>query len=233
MEKLTDIVSWVMLGEDNIVKLKKADKTYDLSSAVVEFVKKNNLGEKEDFSVELEVDTDKGENGTVTKLKEVGSSKKEEKTPTDKPDVSSETNKDRVTKELTVHGVSVDKKGVIFKEEEKVWYTLSDDINAQDFKDKYTGKTIEVYIEPSDEGNDVITGFTAKEEEKKDTDEPQEKKKYNNTGNSIEAQASLKCAKVIVANMVDKESKPDFVLRLITTISKHAYQTIQDLKNKE
>ena len=235
MSKEVLTVSWIM-SDEPLLKLKEPDETYDIKENVFEFIKKNKLYEKEDFKVEVEIDKNEGENGTITYLTEVDSNtksestkEKTEQTPSNQPD-------NTVTKKLTVHGVSVVKKGVKFKEED-VWYTLSDNIDAQSFKDEYTSELIEVYITPTDKGNDIIAGFKVfdvdKKENAKETNQPTEKKQYNNASKSIEAQASLKCAKVIVANMVNGDSKPDFVLKLITKISNHAYQTLQDLKNKE
>jgi hypothetical protein len=232
MSKIKDVVSWIMQDEP-LLKLKNADETYDIKENVFEVIKKKKLYEKEDFPVEVEIDKNEGENGLIIYLIEIDSNKQVESKDATK---SVSDDKDNVIKELTVHGVSVAKKGVIFKEEEKVWYTLDDSINAQVFKDECTGKTIEVIVVPTENGNDIIKGFTKKEEEKDENPEEEsgkEKRKYNNASNSIEAQASLKCAKVIVASMVDKDSKPDFVLKLITRIAEHAYKTIQDLKNKE
>lgn len=232
MSKIKDVVSWIMLGDDKILKLKEANKTYDLSDPVAEFITKNNLGEKEDFSVEVEVDESQGENGLITLLKESNTTEKaepqKEQAPDNQPD-------NTVTKKLTVHGVSVAKKGVKFKEEDD-WYTLNDNIDEQVFKDSCTGRLIEVYIRPTDKGNDIIAGFKELEVEKdtKGTEEPpKEKKQYNNASKSIEAQASLKCAKSIVSSMVDKDSEKDFVLKLITEIAEHSYKTLQDLKSKE
>ena len=228
MSKEIFTVSWIMEDEP-LLKLKEPDETYDIKKDVFDFIKKNKLYEKEDFTVEVEIDKNEGENGTITYLKEVNSDPKEEKAET-KSD-----NPDNVIKEMTVNGVSVAKKGVIFKEEE-TWYTLDDSIDAEAFKKELTGKTIQVTISPTTEGNDIITSFVVKEETKKEDtgkEGTQEKKQYNTTSKSIEAQASLKCAKVIIASMVDKDSKPDFVLTLITKISEHAYKTLQDLKNKE
>ena len=138
-------------------------------------------------------------------------------------------------------GVSVNNKGVTFKEEEKVWYTLDDSIDPQTFKDTCTKQVIEVSIKTTEKGNDVIVSFTCKAEDTtpesstdtQKSESPQGKKQYNTAGKSIEAQASLKCAKVIVASMVDKDSKPEFVLKLITKIAEHSHQVLQDLKNKE
>ncbi len=233
MSKIKDVVSWFMLDE-KMLKLKKANTTFILEDKVVEFIKKNKLDEKEEFAVEVEVveASKEGEDSTITSLKEIDSTKEPE--PVKEGNANTETNSDNIKKELTVHGVSVAKKGVKFKEED-VWYTLSDDIDAQAFKDDCTGQTVEVAIEKAEKGNDVIVNFTVKESDKKDKDKEvdEPKKKYNNASKSIEAQASLKCAKVIVASMVNKDSDPNFVLKLITRISEHAYQTLQDLKNKE
>lgn len=227
-EKFT--VSWIMADEP-LLKLKESNQTYDIAENIFAVIKDNKLYDKEDFVVEVEIDKSKGDNGTITYLKEIDGKvepKKEEETKNPTPNPQSE---DLINKELTVHGVSVAKKGVIFKEQEKVWYTLDDSLDAQSFKDTCTGKTIEVYIKETDNGNDIITGFTVKEEKKETVKE--DNPKYNNTGNSIEAQASLKCAKVIVASMVTPNSEQDFVLKLITKIANHAYDTIQELKKKE
>lgn len=239
MSKIKDVVSWIMEKEP-LLKLKNANKTYDIKEDVYDVIKEKKLYEKEDFAVEVEIEEqtdskdDEEVNGIITYLKEIDSANQDEsKEETSK--TTSDT-KDNVIKELTVHGVSVAKKGVIFKEEEKVWYTLDDDINAQVFKDNQTGKMIQVTISPTTDGNDIITGYVVKEETTKEDDTKketsQDKRKYNNTGNSIEAQASLKCAKVIVASMVTPDSKPEFVLKLITRIAEHSYKTIQDLKNE-
>lgn len=235
-EKMT--VSWIMPDEP-LLKLKEPDETYDIQENVYKFIQDKKLHEKEDFVVEVEIDKNQGENGTITHLKEVGGSEapKEEAKTESKEETPSE---DLVVKELTVNGVSVEKKSVIFKEEDKVWYTLDDSINAQEFKDKYTRKTVEISVRQTDQGNDIVVGFTAKEEDvSKDTDksdEPtQEKRKTNSNPMqlSIEAQASVNSANRVAQAMVTSESKPDDVKLIITTIAKHNFQTIQDLKNKE
>ena len=237
-EKFT--VSWIMADEP-LLKLKEPDETYDIAKDVFKFIQENKLHEKEDFQVEVEIDKNQGDNGTVTYLKEVGGSAPTE-TPKEeaKTDTSNSQSEDLIVKELTVSGVSVAEKGVIFKEEEKVWYTLDDSINAQEFKDKYTRKTVEVSIRQTDEGNDVITAFTVKEEDtsSKDTKNSgtsQQKSKFN--GNmiqkSIEAQASMNSACRVAQAILTKDSLPENAEKIIKRISEYNFQMIQDLKNKE
>lgn len=233
MSKVNDIVSWIMI-DDKILKLQKKNETYDISDKVFDYLKGKNLLETlEDKTVEVEIDEKQGQTGVITHLalsdsKEPEPKKEEIKTVT--PPVES----GLAVKEVTVGGVSA-KGGVKLKEDKEndTWYDLDSTIDIQKFKKECTGKVVELTVAPQDKGNDVIKGYILKEEKKEEPKEESTKKSYNNTGNSIEAQASLKCAKAIVASMVTPDSKPDFVLSLITKISQHAYQTIQDLKNKE
>lgn len=237
-EKFT--VSWIMADEP-LLKLKEPDETYDIAEDVFKFIQENKLHEKEDFQVEVEITKNEGGGGLITSLKEVGGSASTE-TPKEevKADSANTPSDNLMVKELTVSGVGVEKKGVIFKEEANVWYTLDDSIDAQEFKDKYTKRIVEVSIRQTDEGNDIITAFTVKEEDtsSKDTKNSgtsQQKSKSNSNmmQKSIEAQASMKSAYTIVASMVTSESKPDFVKRLITGIAEHSYEILQKLKNKE
>lgn len=240
MEKEKFTVSWIM-ADEALIKLKEPDETYDLTENVVKFIEDNKLQKKEDFQVEVEIDKEKGDNGTVTSLKEVGGTSGSEDTPKEeskeeKSDTTNAQSEDLVVKELTVNGVSVEKKSVIFKEEDKVWYNLDDTINAQEFKDKYTKKVVEVSVRKTDEGNDVIVSFTAKEENNsEDTEKSQEPKKSNSNmvQKSIEAQASINSANRVVANLFDVNTKPDDLLKNITKIAEHNFQLIQKLKNKD
>lgn len=233
MTELIDIVSWVLPSE-KMLKLEKTGETYDISDNLFISLEKGGILDKlENQEVTIKID-----DGAITFLECLNSGTTKEVAKENTETTSEEPyNKDNIVKELTVNGVSVAKKGVIFKEEENVWYTLDDSIDAEEFKFMCTKKVVEVYIQETDKGNDVIKGFTVKQVEKKEDEENKDtgkqKPTYNNTSNSIEAQASMKSAYTIVASMVDKDSKPDFVLKLITTIAKHSYKTLQDLKKKE
>lgn len=255
MSKFIDRVAWCMPDEDDkLIKLAKVEKTYDIGDTVYEDLKKANLLDSlEGKDVEVEVEESKDEkdesstSGIITKLvvlKEGGEPKKETK----KEDAKTSTAKEEtglVSQEVTVSGVSVEKAGVKLKQdkENKTWYTLDSTIDAKKFKDECTGKTVEINVLPQDKGNDIIKSYVVKEDAKKEEkkEEPKEevkenssKKSYNKgTGNSIEAQASTKAACVIVSNMVDKDTLPEFVEKLITRIAEHNFQTIQDLKNKK
>ncbi len=249
MSKITDKVAWCMPSEDDkLIKLEKVGKTYDISDVAFEYLKKANLLDSlEGKDVEVEVDEtgadkdDASTSGTITKLvvlKEGVEPKKEEQKEDSKTSAVEEAG--LVSKEVVVSGVSVEKAGVKLKEdkENKVWYSLDSTIDAKKFKDECTGKIVEINVLPQDKGNDVIKSYVVKEETKKEEkkEEPKEtgsKKTYNKgTGNSIEAQAAMKAACVIASQMVDKDSEPDFVEKLITRIAGHNFKTIQDLKNK-
>lgn len=259
MNKINDVVSWTM-KEDKILKLEKVNKTYDISDEVAKFLESKDLFNKlDDQAVEVEIDEstaskdEEGTSGLITRLTlSDGKAKTEtqeevkEANPVDTPSDG------LVVKELTVGGVSVDKSGVIFKEEENVWYTLDSTIDAQKFKDECTKKIVEVTIAPQEKGNDVIKGYILKEEEKKE-EPPKEPSQINKNdafyrikqlenqvrylkeekSESFEAQASVNSANQTVSGMVNPDSKPDFVLKLIERIAKHNFAIMQELKTKK
>ncbi len=240
-EKFT--VSWIMPGEP-LLKFKEPDKTYDIAEDVYKFIKDNKLDTREDeFLVEAEIDESKGENGTVIFLKEVNSSTKSTDSKDEgKSDTTKSETENLNVLELTVNGVSLEKRAVKFKEDKDndTWYTLDDSIDAQEFKDKYTRKTIEISVEAVENGNDIIKAFTAKEEDTsketaKDQSSTQNKKKYNNndTQVSIEAQASVNSANRVVSKMSEIHKDPKKVLTTIETIAEHNFELIQKLKKKE
>ena len=169
-------VSWMMVDE-KMIKFKEVDEAYDIADPVVAFIEKNGLDKKEGIQVQVKIDKSQGDNGIITDLQEIGGTNTpaEEAPVTEEKETTSESSEDLIVKELTVAGVAVENKGVTFKEEDKVWYTLDDSIDPQEFKDKYTKKVVEVSIRKTDQGNDVIVAFTAKEEPKEDTSKDSEK----------------------------------------------------------
>jgi len=247
-EKYT--ISWIMADEP-LLKLKEPDETYDIAENVYKFIKDNKLDEREDFQVEVEIDKsqtkeDQSSGGIITSLKEVGGtsasateSPKEEVKEAEPIDTPKE---NLIVKELTVNGVSVDKRSVKFTvdKDNDTWYNLDEPLNAQEFKDKCTRKTLEVSIRPNDQGNDIIVAYTIKEEEKTDTPKDEGKKGQEpkkNNGNmvqkSIEAQACVNSANRVVAGLFDPTTKPNDILKNITKIAEHNFELIQKLKNKE
>ena len=232
-------VSWMMVDE-KMIKFKEVDEAYDLADPVVAFIEKNKLHEKEGIQVQVKIDTSKGDNGTITDLQEIGatSTSVEEPPVTEEKETTGEPSEDLIVKELTVAGVAVQNKALTFKEEDKVWYTLDDAIDPQEFKDKYTKKVVEVSIRKTDQGNDVIVAFTAKEEQKEDTSKDSEKpstekKSYSNAMQvSIEAQASMNSACRVAQAILTKDSLPEHDEKIIKRIGEYNFQLIQDLKNK-
>lgn len=255
MSKINDVVSWVM-KEDKILKLQKADKTYDISDEVAKFLDGKGLFDKlEDQAVEVEIDESKGQDGTITRLTLSGNKEESKSEPekAEEPKTEQSVNSDYVTKEMTVAGVSVKNAGVTFKEEDKVWYTLDSTVDAQKFKDECTKKTIEVTIASQDKGNDVIKGYVLKEEEKtdkeKDTDEPsmtgkdafyrvkqlENQVRYlrEEKAESFEAQASVNSANQAVSGMTNIHDDPEKVLNVIERIAIKNFAVIQKLKTKK
>ena len=250
-EKYT--IAWIMADEP-LLKLKEPDETYDIAEDVYKFIKDNKLDEREDFQVEVVINKEEdGENGNgiITLLKEVGGTTgsateapkeevKEESAQTD--NTSSPTpNEDLIVKELIVNGVSVVKKSVKFTvdKDNDIWYNLDESINVQEFKDKCTRKTLEVSIRPTDQGNDVIVGFTIKEEEKDtskgegEKDQEPRKSNGNMTQKSIEAQASINSANRVAQAMITPDSKPDDVKKIIRKVAEFNFELIQEFKNKD
>ncbi len=231
-------VSWMMVDE-KMIKFKEIDEAYDLADPVVAFIQKNGLDKKEGIQVQVKIDKSQGDNGIITDLQEIGGTN----TPAEEASVTeentSEPSEDLIVKELTVAGVAVENKGVTFKEEDKVWYTLDDSINPQEFKDNYTKKIVEISVRQTDQGNDVIMAFTAKEELAEDTSKDSEKsstgkKSYSNaTQVSIEAQASMNSACRVAQAILTKDSLPEDAEKIIERIGEYNFQLIQDLKNKE
>ena len=234
MNKINDVVSWVM-PEEQILKLEKAGKTYDISDEVVKFLDSKGLFDKlVDKTVDVDVDESKasddeeGSSGLITRLV-LSDGKTEPKEEPQKEETPVNSENKLVVKEIIVGGVSVAKTSAVDKET-KIWYNLDSTINAQKFKNECTGKKVEISVAQQEKGNDVIKGYILKEEDKKEEPKKTEKRTVNNMGNSIEAQAAMKAANVITSQMVDKDSKPEFVEKLITRIAKHNFKIIQNLK---
>ncbi len=247
-EKYT--IAWIMADEP-LLKLKEPDETYDIAEDVYKFIKDNRLDEREDFQVDVVINKeDGGENGNgiITSLKEVGGTasteapKEEAKAEaTETAQTDNTTNQNFIVKELVVNGVSVAKKSVKFTvdKDNDTWYNLDESINAQEFKDKCTRKTLEVSIRPTDEGNDIITGYIIKEEEKNEDapnveGEPEKRKSNGNMmQKSIEAQASINSANRVAQAMITPDSKPDDVKKIIRKVAEFNFELIQEFKNKK
>jgi len=262
MAKVIQTVAWTM-KDDAVIKLKESNTAYDVDEKVDAFLKGKNLYDELDGKkVEVEIDEEKGHNGTIMRLTLADGKKEEPKaeepkeTPKEEPkqQEKAEPVKDElIIKELTVAGVSVKNAGVTFKEEEKVWYTLDSTINAQEFKDKYTKKVVEVSILKTDKGNDVIKGYTVKEDDVKSEDETTEPDEPSMTQKdafyrvkqlesqvrylkeqqsaSFEAQSAVNSANQAITGCIEDDI--DKVLVKLEKIATKNYEMIQKLKNKE
>lgn len=241
--KETWTVSWTML-EDKMIKFKEPDKVFDLSDAVAKFMESNKLGDKSDYKAEVTVEEnesdDKDESSTagtvvklVTKDVETKEDVKEEPEKESKDVESDKKDVKGVTKERTVAGVSLQYKGVTFKEEEKVWYTLSDKMDVQKFKDEMTGKKAEFTIEVTDKGNDIILDYVEEETEQEDVKEEKQSSYNNSTQNSIECQACVNSANRVVSAMVENNDvKMDDVKARIKEIAEHNHSVLMNLKKR-
>lgn len=241
MITVTDKVMWYM-ESDKMMKIGEGKKNvYDLEDKVIEFMKSKGLNTEENIkgkTVTIEIDETRGQSGYITKLV-VSDAKEEPKTEPkaeEKTDTASaSTDVELYTKEIVVGGVSVERKGVNDKST-KTWYTLDSTINAQEFKDKCTKKTVEVTVMKTVEGNDVIKSYVLKDEDTPPASEPVKSSKSQYTTDvqrSIEAQASVNSANELVANMTDILNEPEKVLKAIETIAEHNFKVIQKLKTKE
>jgi hypothetical protein len=244
MSKQLYTVAWSM-KEDKILKLVETDKSYDVSDKVDTYLKGQDLYDKlDDKKVEVEIDESKIQKdmdkhgGEITHLKLAdGHSKSNPKSET-KKEIDTNTPVDGIVKELTVHGVSVAKSGVKFKEDDN-WFTLDKSIDAKTFKEECTKKKVQVTIVNAERGNDVVTSYIVCEDNipEENKEEPKEQVKKNSYTNdvqkSIEAQASVNSANEVVSHMIEILLDPQKVLSTITKIAEHNFSVIQSLKNKE
>ena len=182
MSKQVYTVDWCMPDDtDKIIKLKEPNLPFDVSEKVHTFLKSKNLYDTLDGKkVEVEIDEKQGKNGTITHLKVVDG-KTETSKSEPKQEEKTEAPANGTVKELTVHGVSVAKKGVKFKEEEN-WFTLDESLDAQEFKDKCTKKKVQVTIVKADKGNDIISSYIISD------DEPEEQKETSTSNKSSGSQ---------------------------------------------
>lgn len=236
MTKIKDTVSWVMMDE-SVLKLEKAGTVLELDPKVLDFMKKTELSEDGGYEVEVEVDESKGENGTIVRLTtgKDETAKKEEKTEEVKNEEPSE---DTVIKELTVAGVSTKNRSVTFKEEDKVWYNLGDDLDAEKVKTEFTKKKVSVSIVKTDKGNDVIKSIASvgpeEDPSNKDTEgSPTSTDSYEvNTQKSIEAQVAVEHAQILAGKLAESGKLADIkdINSFVDERARKNYQLMQEVK---
>lgn len=237
LEKVELTIKWHMMDDDDkVIKFEDREVTYEVTNAVKEFIKSKNISQSAKVNVEIDPDGSEDEAGLIERIEVIEDNASAEQTqePEPEPETTSENSETKGNvKRLTVNGVSVEKKGIIFKEEEKVWYTLSDSIDANNVKDVMTGKLVEVSIEKTDEGNDVIDSIElVPVSEEQSSNSYDQGKPDSSIQASIESQVALEHASLIVSKTVDKDTTPETIETRIRRLSEFNYQVIQDLKKK-
>lgn len=238
-KKATFTVSWVIKeeGKQLIKFVEDPDNSYSYADPVLKYVQSIKDGDV----VDVEIDTD----NVVVKVstKQNTEEKNDEKTVESKPAVVGN------EQTRTVKAVMSSKEVLLFvsDEAEKIWTVipeeLRDSINIADVK----GKDVNVVLKTeSINGKDaqvlvsleLVDAPQSNEEVKteskaKSFDNNQKSAPKNATGNSIEAQASMKSANLIVSNIVDKDTTPEETIKRIKKIAEANFDLIQELKNRK
>lgn len=251
--------------DGRIIKFEGMEDHLDISDQVAQ-IDFDRAGVTGGTLVSVKIDPSIGDKGTVvfmTKSKNAQSDSKAE------PEVTQEENTE-TSNIYTVNGISFKNRGIIFAENDGVWYTLADSINLDDIKkDVPKGSKVEVVISDEKKGkNYIVTSIvpvknikenieTTKSEEKAETDnkykpEPVTEKDVfyklkaaenwiakleKDQQNSIEAQGARNVAYQLVSASLQGQApevlvkNKEVIKTLITDLAKHAYKTVQELKN--
>lgn len=241
-------VKWV-IADQKLIKFLGDDVTYDISDNAAKYLDDIASNTK----VSVQIDPTVGDHGTVVFMKIVGAVAKESAPQ----ETKSAPKTDGV--ELTIAAISTKNKGILFTNEEKKWYSFPESL-LDTVKSLSKGDKVAVEIEKKDKGNDFIVSIskvveepvgdvtpsattpltTNKTEVKIDAsneyDKQENKKKSTyysvDTQRSIEAQSSINNACEVVSSLVDKNTPPDEVLRMIKKIAEHNHNLLQELKAK-
>jgi len=233
LEEIELTIKWHMVpDDDNLIKFEGREDPYEMTDAVKEFIKSKNISQTAKVKVAINPKGGENEKGIVERIEVIEDNTKTEEVPKEETtDVPAQTKGN--VKELTVGGVGLEKKNIIFKEEDDVWYQLDDNIDAQVVKDTMTHQTVIVSIIKVDGDKDIVDSIklsgnpTSTESDKSET----------RAGNgsiqaSIESQVAVEHACLIVSKTIDKDTDPETIKTRIKSIAEHNYQTIQDLKKK-
>lgn len=241
-------LKWVVTNGENIAKFTESNDVYAVSdeAANIDYEKAGvNPGAKVTVIIDESVKNDDTA-GLITKMTLANNSE-----PT-QPETKTETSGTSNSTEGTVLTLKTNLSkynGVIFAEEDGVWYTLNDGAVEQ-FKKNNMGsgnKVAIVYKESK--GKKYIDSISLVAEpkatttpSKTDTTPSQTSTKTytasgTDTQKSIEAQAAVNAANATVAKLFagkfDEKNPEDgaMVRALITAIAKHNHQLVQQLKN--
>lgn len=233
LEQIELTIKWHMVpDDDNVIKFNEREETYEMTDAVKQFIKDKNISQTAKVKVTINPEGGEEKKPTVERIEVVeDNAKTEEKTTKENPE--KETALD--VKELTVGGVSVEKKNIIFKEEDGVWYQLADDIDAQNVKDNMTHQTVKVSITKIDGEKDRVDSIELSgnpQSTGSDKDKSENRTENGTIQSSIESQVAVEHACVVVAKLVDTSTKSDKVLAMIKDIATQNYSLMQDFKKK-
>jgi len=240
-----ETIKWHMItDDDNIIKFVGKDETFEVTDAVKEFMKKTEISQTAVVKVSISPKGGDNDVGIVERIEVVGDGKTEEtkkeepaKETTEEPAQeaknSNETSLEDEIIELTVHGVSVDKRNITFKEREKVWFEVADDIDVQKVKDEMTKKKVRVQILQTSGDKDVVTYIELIETTDQSTNEFENNKSQDSSvQKSIESQVAVEHACVVVAQLINSDTKNSEVLTLIKDIATQNYNLMQEFKKK-
>lgn len=219
------VVSWIV-PEDALIKFEGAEDANKIADYIVNNLAKYPVAQGDKVKIGFDDKT-----STVTFIQKVKG------TSTNQNTTQSSNQGNEVVKTLTVNGVSIKTNSLIFKEEENVWYTMSDAVSkivkAGGFE---KGTNVEIKVQPKEKGNDVIVFISKKGSSPVQTKQEisnQYKPKSNATQLSIEAQASVNSANRVVASLVSLGNlKSEEAKGVINELAHYNFDLIQELKSK-
>lgn len=250
-------IKWTM-PDENMIKFVEDSTPIEYTDAVKKFMESSGISDGD--VVAVEIDEQIGDNGTVVKISKNGSEKVQTKPEVKKPvvnDYDSPPETKKVSKEenktvVNVKGISFKNKGIIFEGEEK-WYSFTEEVeNTIKQNNVSKGSVVEIIFEKRAKGNDLITKMNVENKVKKETvtegnpvevktEVPVQAKQTQYVDarqGSIEAQACINAANATVSRLfagtVSAKTPEDGTLikTLITSLAKHNYDLLQELKNK-
>jgi len=231
LEQVELTIKWHMVpDDDNVIKFTEREETYEMTDAVKQFIKDKNISQTAKVKVSINLEGGEDKKPTVERIEVVEDNAKKEETTKDAPE--KETALD--VKELTVGGVSVEKKNIIFKEEDGVWYQLADDIDAQKVKDDMTHQTVKVSITKVDGEKDCVDSIELSGNPSSESDKGKSESRTENgtIQSSIESQIAIEHACVIVSRLVDASTKSEKVLAMVKDLATQNYNLMQEFKKK-
>lgn len=153
-------VKWI---QDEFVRFIELPDSLEMSEAVqkIDFTK---AGVKEGTKVDVKIEFEDGDStGTVVFMTKSKDNKEE-------PVVEKTKNNEGSSESRTLAAVSIKNMGILFTEEEKVWYSVADSVNLDELKKINKGDKVLVVISNEKKGkNRIITSVTKEIVKKEDS----------------------------------------------------------------